>query len=52
MVGVRQDIRYTLRGFRKQPGFAALAIVALALGIGAAMAIFSVIDNVLLDPWP
>lgn len=52
MDSVWQDVKYALRGFRKQAGFAALAIVALALGIAAATAIFSVIDNVLLDPWP
>jgi len=52
MRSVMQDFRYGLRGLRQQPGFAALAIVALALGIGATTTIFSVIENVLLDPFP
>src|SRR6187455_1566917 len=47
-----QDVRYGLRAIRNQPAFTALAIVTLALGIGAATTIFSVIQNVLLDPFP
>jgi predicted permease len=47
-----QDVRYGLRGLGNRPGFAFLAILTLALGIGAATTIFSVIQNVLLDPFP
>src|SRR5258708_12647741 len=46
------DLCYGVRGLRNQPGFAALAILTLALGIGASTTIFSVIYNVLLDPFP
>ena len=38
MTGLRQDVRYCLRGFRQQPGFVAMAILALGLGIGSATA--------------
>jgi len=48
----RRDVVYALRSLRKDPGFSILAILALALGIGAVTTIFSVIENVLLDPFP
>jgi putative ABC transport system permease protein len=52
MSSLWQDVRYGLRGLRKEPAFACLAALTLGLGIGSATTIFSVIENVLLDPYP
>ncbi|MGZ5022074.1 MAG: hypothetical protein ACXWFY_06340, partial [Chthoniobacterales bacterium] len=45
-----QDVRFGFRQLLKKPGFAALAIISMALGIGANTSIFSLVDTVLLRP--
>ena len=52
MTGFTQDFRYALRQLGKAPGFAAVAIITLALGIGANTAIFSLLDQALLRTLP
>jgi putative ABC transport system permease protein len=52
MTGLVQDLRYALRALKRAPGFAAVSIVTLALGIAATTIVYSIVDGILLRPLP
>ena len=52
MAALLQDVRYTLRSFRRNPVFAGVAVLTLGIGIGATAAVFRLVDAALLEPLP
>ncbi len=52
MQGFVVDVRQSIRGFAREPGFTAVAVVALAIGVGSSTAMFSVVDAALVRPLP
>src|SRR5216683_343183 len=52
MQGFEVDLRQSIRGFAREPGFTAVAVAALAIGVGSSTAMFSVVDAALLRPLP
>ncbi len=51
-MGLVDDVRLAMRSLRRSPGFLAVALVTMAVGIGVSTALFSVVDGVLLRPLP